>query len=140
MSNDAAVLDKNPITPVAVGQAQPQNPVSLGGKERSVPLVATSETVSNLQAEGPERSHEISQDLKDLGVKEIQNKPVFTQEHIDAGIRDSNPAPSVSTNTVTLPMTEQEIESQLKTGQDDDSKKWLAWLFNKVIKWGFKNQ
>jgi hypothetical protein len=125
MSNDAAVLDKNPIAPGStVGQVQPQNPVgTLGSKERGPINLA-----------GPEIQHNLTPEVTDSGVKENQDRPNLTDEHFKAGIKVSVPVPSVSTNTVTLPMSEEEIDKKLKTGQDDDSEKWLAGLIKKIIK------
>lgn len=128
MGNDAAVLDKKPIAPA---QVQPQNPVgTLGSKERGPIKLA-----------GTEAQHNLTPEVTDLGVKEHQEGPNLTDDHFKAGIKESVPPPSVSANpTVTLSMTEKEIEDKLKGGQDDDSEKWYAWLLKKVIKWGNKSE
>jgi len=34
--------------------------------------------------------------------------------------------------------SEKEVEDKLKTGQDDDSGKWLAGLIRKIIAWGLR--
>lgn len=121
MGNDTAVLDKNPTTPA---QVQPQIPAgTLGSKERGPINLA-----------GTEVQHNLTPEVADAGVREHQEGTSLTDEHFKAGIKESVPPPLVSTNTVTLPMTEEEIEHKLRGGQDDDSGTWLAGLIQKIIK------
>jgi len=132
--SDTTVLDKNPIGPTAVvGPTQPQNPVgTLGGKERGQMV-----TTSKLNLAGTEVRHSIDQQSAELGVREIQDRPDLGPEHIESGVRHSgafNPFQTTPSNSIQYPMSEEEIGKQLKTGQDDDSGKWLAGLIQKVIK------
>ena len=123
--NDTATLDKNPVVPGSTaGPVQPQIPVgAVGSKERGPINLA-----------GAEIPHNLIPEVVDAGVEENHDRPNLTNEHFEIGIKDSIPAPSVSTNTVTLPMTEEEIEKRLKTGQDDESGTNLARLLKKLIK------
>lgn len=125
MNDDNKNLNQNATTPVvSAGETQPQAPAgTLGSKERGPINLA-----------GTEVQHNLTPEVADAGVKEYQEGPNLTDEHFKAGIKESIPPPLVSTNPVTLPMTEEEIERKLRGGQDDDSGKWLAKLISKIMK------
>lgn len=135
MSNDTQVLDRNPISPPVSGnQVQPQ----MGSLNKEVPLATG---LSELRPSGPEINHKLDQELKELGVEERNDKPDLTFEHQEIGVKyaGSNVVVQASTpSKVTLPMSDEEIERIMKTGQNDDSGKWLARLIKKIITWGFK--
>lgn len=134
----------NPVQP-QVPSAQPalaqpaghvQIPTGSVNKEMG-PVGLSSSQLTELQPTGAEVSHNISQELKDLGVEESKDKPDLTQEHKQIGVDHAGPhvpAPSSFSGKVSLPMSEEEISKQLKTGRGDDSGKWLARLIQKIIK------
>lgn len=126
MNNDNKILDQNPVLG---NQAQPSAPVGMANKETGpIPSV-----VPEIMPAGPEVKHNIGQESTALGVKEIQDRPDLTEGVDIRHAGPSVPVPSGPTGKVSLPMSKEEIENQLKTGQDDDSGKWLAGLIRKVI-------
>jgi hypothetical protein len=131
--NDVTQADQ--VQPQAsIKPVQPvQNPVGSVNKE----VGPVSSAMSELRPAGSEVSHEISQELRDIGVEEKQDRPDLTDEHKELGVNHAGPhvpVPTRHSGKVKLPMSEEEIESKLRTGQDDDSGKWLAGLVKKVIK------
>ncbi|MDP2637646.1 MAG: hypothetical protein Q8P26_01130 [Candidatus Levybacteria bacterium] len=127
-------------------QAQPQpvqkpadkpisSPVSAPNKEIG-PVSVNSSRVNEVSPAGPEVSHEVSQELKDIGVEEKKDRPNLTDDHKQMGINHAGasvPVATVPTRDVKLPMSEEEVAGKLKSGENDDSGKWLAGLINKVI-------
>lgn len=143
MNDDNQNVNQNtPPPPVAqTDQTQPQiqpvAPVGSVNKEVGPVVSPVSESVKLSETEP-----RISQELKDLGIEAKKDEPNITDEHrsfIDHA-KQFTPVSSSSSGKITMPMSEEDISRQLKTGQNDDSGKWLAWLLKKVIKWGFSNQ
>ena len=136
MSGDAQVLDQpSGLAPASGSVAVP--PVGSSNKEAPISTVGLSE----LKPTGQEVEHKIDQELRELGVEEKKDRPNLTSEHKKLGLSHAEPHVPVSTippSNVVLPMSETEIASKLKAGQDDDSGKWLAGLLNKIIAWGLK--
>lgn len=129
MNNDTQVLDRNPVSvPVSGSQVQPQ----MGSLNKEAPIAATG--LSEIRPSGPEVRHEISQESAELGVKEIQDRPDLVQTVDIHHAGPHVPVPSSPSGKVIMPMSEEEITDKLKTGQDDDSGKWLAGLIQKIIK------
>ena len=131
MNDDTKIVNQNPDLVSAV-PAQPQAPVGLPNKEMGpISITPVSEFVKPSEIEP-----QIDKDLAELGVEAKKDKPELTDEHRLAGIEHSGiyvPTPSVSSSSVKLPMTEEEMTDKLKRGQDDDSGKWLAGLIKKII-------
>lgn len=136
-------MDNNKIVnqnanPVAqTNQAQPQAPVQPAvpvgspNKETGHVGLSVSEFVKPSETEP-----QINQELAGLGVETKKDEPNIADEHkqvIDHA-KQFSPVPSSPSSKVSLPMTEEEIGEKLKTGQDDDSEKWLAGLIKKIIK------
>jgi hypothetical protein len=132
-NNKIASQKTPPVIPTdqAQPQIQPVVPTGSLNKETGPVNASSSEFVKPTDMEP-----QIDQDLKELGVEAKKEKPDLTFEHKEIGIEHAGPHIAVSTvpsGKVTLPMSEEEIMDKLKTGQDDDSSKWLAGLINKVI-------
>jgi hypothetical protein len=127
MNDDAKIANQNVSPVVPVGSPNKEIPVSALVSE----FVKPSET-----------EPQISQDLKELGVEAKKDEPSLTDEHkgIIEHAKEFAPVSVSSSNNVVMPMSEEEIADKLKTGQDDDSGKWLAGLIKKIIAWGFKSQ
>lgn len=121
-------------------QVQPVAPVGSVSKETGPVSPNLSEFV---RPSGPEASPNLSQEEKKLGVEVKSDKPNLTFEHKELGVDHAGPhvpVPSSPSGKVTMPMSEEEIKDKLKTGQNDDSGKWLAGLIQKVIRaMGFSN-
>ena len=128
--NDTATLDKNPIVPGAsVGQVQPQ--MGSLNKEQAPKSQDLSEFIRQA---GPESSLNVSQEEKTAGVEVKSNRPELTSEHKEL-VAHAGPDVSLPTSSsVTLPMTEEEIAKELKTGHKENSGTWLAALIDYVIK------
>lgn len=149
MDDNTKILNQNtpPVTQTdqvqpqpTVAPVQPSAPVGSVNKETG-PIDVDKTQISELSPSGAEVSHEISQELKDIGVEEKKDRPDLTSEHKELGLDHAGPHVSVSlsaSNKVVMPMSEEEVVDKLKAGQDDDSGKWLAWLMKKIIAWGFK--
>jgi hypothetical protein len=136
--SDAKVLDQNPISsPIVNNLSQPQ--VGSLNKEKPGGGQNLSEFI---KPAGPEISPNLSAEEKNAGVEAKSDNPNLTSEHKDlidhAG--SSIPVPTISSNSIQYSMSEEERKKQLKTGQDDSSGKWQAWLINKVIAWGLKTR
>lgn len=109
------------------------SPVGSANKE-AAPI---SPTLSELKPSGAEVSHEISQELKDMGVEEKKDRPDLTDAHKEIGMNHSGisiPAPTASANSIKYPMSEAEMLDKLKTGKSDDSGRGLAVLIQKVMR------
>ncbi len=142
MDDNAKIVNQNSSPVVADNQAQPQTqqvpaqpvaPVGSVNKE-AAPI---SSTLSELKPAGAEASHDISQELKDMGVVERKDVPHLDNSHKSIGIQHSGasaPIQTATTGKVSLPMSDEEVLNTLKTGQDNDSKKGLAKLIDKIIK------
>lgn len=123
-------------TQPTVAPVQPVAPVGSVNKETG-PIDVGKTKINELSPSSPEVSHEISQELKDIGVEENKDRPDLTFEHKEMGIEHAGPYVPVSTspsNLIQYPMSEEEIADKLKTGQNDDSGKWLAGLVHKIMK------
>jgi hypothetical protein len=143
MNDNVKKVGQN-ISPVTQDdQAQPQVQV-----QPVTPVGSVNKEVGPVSALAPEFAKpsevepQISQDLKELGVEAKKEKPDLTFEHKEIGIEHAGPHISISNSSgkITLPMSEEEVDNLLKTGQDDDSGKWLAGLIKKIIAWGFRSQ
>lgn len=129
MDDNTKNVNQNPL-PVA--PAEPSAPVGSTSKETEPVSAPVSEYVKL-----SERQPEIDQELADLGVKEVSDKPNLTSEHKELGVDHAGlhvPVATSPSGKITMPMSEEEVAEKLKTGQDDDSGKWLAGLIQKIIK------
>lgn len=132
--------DNNKIVNQSADPVAQINPVqsSTGSANKEMgPVGSSASQLTELQPAGAEVSHNISQELKDLGVEESKDKPDLTREHNQIGVSHAGPhvtVPSGASGKVSLPMSEEEINKQLKIGRNDDSEKWLARLIQKIIK------
>ena len=128
MSGDTKILDQNPDS---VSQINPAQPTGSMLKEQAPIGQNFSETVKPSETEP-----QINQELADLGVEAKKDEPNITDEHKGAieHAKQFTPIPSGSTGKVKLPMSEDEVIDKLKTGQDDDSGKWLSKLIQKIMK------
>lgn len=145
MDDNVKIVNQNTPPATQANQAQPQaavqpvapiTPVGSVNKEVGPMMSPVSEFVKPSETEP-----QIEKDIAELGVEAKKDSPDIADEHKDfidhAG--PYVPAPS-SSSKVTMPMSEEEVADKLKTGQDDDSGKWLASLIKKIITWGFKSQ
>lgn len=124
--DQTAVQPQAPVQPVV-----PVAPIGSANKEAGPVGSPISEFVKPTETEP-----EITKELKDLGVEAKKDEPNVTDEH-KAFIDHAKQFASVqapASSKVTLPMSEDEIADKLKTGQDDDSGKWLAGIVQKVIR------
>lgn len=115
---DVKVLDKNPVSGGAA-------PIQTGSLNKEASPINTG--LPELKPAGPETRHSIDQELAELGIKEINDRPGLTGEHKEIGIEYSDPAvPVVSgpTESVRLPDTK----------DIGDSNTWLNALADKVRK------
>ena len=136
MNDNTKALDQSPsVNPTAMGSQDPVQPTGNMLKEKAPIGQNFSEFV---RPSGAEVIPNVPQEVSDVNVEVKSDKPNLTFEHKELGIDHAGPSvpvPPVSTqNTVTLPMTEEEIETRLKTGQDDESGTNLARLLKKLIK------
>lgn len=136
MSGDAKVLEQNPISAGQSAVAQPQVPVGSASKEAPRISAPMSEFAKPSGAEiMPNIPPEVS------GHVRVNNdEPNLTPEHKDL-VDHAGPnvtVPSSPSGKILLPMSEEEVAEQLRTGQDDDSRKWYAELVKKIIAWGLK--
>lgn len=138
MSTDTNVLNKNPVSVGQTVPLQPQaavQPVVPAGsinKETGPVSVSGSEFIKPTEAEP-----QVSQELKESGVEVKSDRPDLTFEHKELGIDHAGPhapVPSSPTGKIVMPMSEEEVAEKIKTGQNDDSGKWLAGLLQKIIK------
>lgn len=137
MNDDNKIVNQN-VDPVAKAiPAQPQTPVQAppapvgGANKETGPITApVSEFIKPSEAEP-----QIDKEIVDLGVEAKKDAPNVTDEHKDVidHAKQFTPVPSSASSAIKLPMSEDEIASKLKTGQDDDSGKWLAGLIKKII-------
>ena len=134
MSGDTQVLDQNPVSTPASGSVA-VSPVGSSNKEASPIGTPNSEFIKPSEIEP-----QIDKDIKELGVEAKKDEPNIGDEHkhIINHAKQFIPASSSLSSKITMPMSETEIASKLKAGQDDDSGKWLAGLLNKIIAWGLK--
>lgn len=134
MNDDNKIVNQNADPVAQVTPVQPAPPAqSIGSTNKEVGPIVSSVSESVKPSETEPR---ISQELKDLGIEAKKDEPNIADEHrnfIDHA-KQFTPVSSSLSGKVTMPMSEKEIESQLKTGQNDDSGKWLARLLQKIIK------
>lgn len=135
MSNNAKILDQ-PIVPQT--PIQHPSPIGIANKEMGSASPDISEFV---RPAGPEGSPNLTQEVVESGVKVPTDKPFLTSAHKELGMDHAGPDVTLSTqpSSIRLPMSEEEVAKQLKTGQNDDSIKGLAKLIQKVIAWGLRN-
>lgn len=136
MSTGTDVLDKNPVSVGQITPLQPQTPVGVANKEIGHVISPASEFIKPSGAEMvPNISPEVSEHVE---VK--SDRPDLTQVTNVSHAGPHVPVLSSISNEAKLQMSKEEIEKQLKTGQDDDSGKWFAALWNKIISWGSKSR
>lgn len=133
MSDDNQNLNQN-ATPVAqtdLTHGQPVTPTGSANKETGPISAPDAEFMQPTDVEP-----QIDKDIAELGVEAKKDEPNITDEHkgIIEHAKQYSPISSASAGKVTMPMSEEEIADKLKTGQDDDSGKWLASLIQKIIK------
>lgn len=144
MDDNTKIVHKNGGVFKQGGQTQPQasvqpvkTPISNGvSSPVGSPNKETGPVSTPISELASEKEPQISQELKDMGVEEKNDRPDLTDKHKGL-VHHAGPHVAVPTNSsgkVILPMSEEEITSQLKSGQDDDSKKGLAKLLDKVRK------
>ena len=143
MDDNSKIANQNtpPTTQADQAQVQPVAPV-----QPSVPVGSVNKEVEPASApvsefvKPSEAQPQTDQDLAELGVEAKKDEPNIADEHKDfidhAG--QYTPVSTSPSGKVTMPMSEKEVEDKLKTGQDDDSGKWLAGLIRKIIAWGLK--
>ena len=124
-------LPQPSVQPIQV-PTQPVNPV--GGVNKEVGPI--SPQVSDILQ--PTESHpEIDKELAEFGVEARKDSPNLIAEHKEIGIDHAGPHVPVPTSPsvkVTLPMSEEEVSNMLKSGNSDESGKWLASLIKRVIR------
>lgn len=140
MNDDNKIVNQNTAPVIQADQTQPQAviqpvrpaaPVGSTNKEVGPITSPVSEFIKPTDAEP-----QISQELKDLGIEAKKDEPNIAKEHkkvIDHA-KQFVPVPTGPSGKVSLPMSEDEVADQLKSGQDDDSGKGLAKLIQKIIK------
>jgi hypothetical protein len=121
-------------------QVQPVQPVVPAGslnKEAGPINAPASELIKPSETEP-----QISEDLKELGIEAKKDEPRIADEHkgLVEHAKQFSPISMPPSGKIVMPMSEEEIEKQLKTGQDDDSGKWFARLIKKIIAWGFNSE
>lgn len=119
-------------TPPPIPAVAPSAPVGTINKETGHIASPVSEFIKPTEAEP-----RISQKLKESGVEVKSDKPDLTFEHKELGMDHAGPHVPVSilpSSSIQYPMSEEEITDKLKTGQNDDSGKWLAGLLQKIIR------
>ena len=137
MDDNNKIVNQN-VNPVAQASpvqpqvpVQPTAPVGSVNKETGPAGASISEFVKP-----SETQPQISQELADLGVETKKDEPNITDEHkqvIDHA-KQFSPVPSSPSGKVSLPMSEEKVADKHKTGQDDDSGKWLSKLIQKIMK------
>jgi hypothetical protein len=146
MDNNAKVKNQNDSVNLGSDQVQQVqiNNSSLSSAQSSQPVVGSlrkesaplGQAMPEIKPSGPEAGHELAQELREIGVKETQQRPDLTNDHREIGMNhagDSVPAPTSYSNSTNLPMTEEEIEQRIK-GSPNDSGTWLALISNKIMK------
>lgn len=145
MDNNVNVVNQNPPPAVPADQANQSQPQAVVQPvyEPSMPMGSVNKEAGPVVSPVPESASptdtepQISAELKDLGVETKSEKPELTPEHKELGVDHVGSNITVSVHapaSVKLPMTEEEIADRLKTGQDDDSGKWLAGLIQKIVR------
>lgn len=133
MDQGVNILDKNPVSAQApAGGIQPQ----VGSLNIEVSPISAAEPVG-LKPAGVEVKHKIDQELETIKVEEKSQAPEIKPE--DQGImQHAGPHVPVSVvpsgKKIEMPMSEEEMREQLKTGQDDDSSKGFAKVVDKAMK------
>ena len=142
MSDDSKIVNQNTPLVTPGDQAQPQvqsaQPVQPSAPAGSVNKETGPVGAPDSEFIRPsETEPQINQELKESGVEVKSDNPDLTFEHKELGVDHAGshvPVPSSPSGKVTMPMSEDEVTDELKTGQDDDSGKWLAGLIRKIIK------
>jgi hypothetical protein len=144
VNDDNKVLNQNPppsqsdqVQPQAQPQIQPQAVVPVGSPNKETgPVVSLGNEFIKPSEAGPQ----VDGTLKELGVEAKKDEPNLSDEHkgIMEHAKEFTPVSASPSGNVVMPMSEEEIANKLKTGQDDDSGKWLAGLIKKIIAWSFK--
>lgn len=132
MNGDVKVLDQNPVSaPVPGSAVAPQ-----GSLNKEKPPIGTSLS-EFVKPAGPEISPNPSAEEKESGVEIKSDRPSLTSEHRELGMDHAGSNITVLTqpsDSIKLPMSDEEIEQLLKTGENDDSSTGLAKLVDKVGK------
>ena len=137
MDDNNKIVNQN-VNPVAQASpvqpqvpVQPTAPVGSPNKETAPVGASVSEFVKP-----SETQPQINQELADLGVESKKDEPNIADEHkrIIDHAKQFTPVQASPSGKVSLPMSEDEVADKLKTGQDDDSGKWLSKLIQKIMK------
>lgn len=126
MSDDAKILDQ-PVAPQA--PIQPSSPIGIPNKEIG-PILSV---VPEIKHEGSETKHGIDQELAELGVKEVQDRPDLTQVPDVQHAGPSVPPPTGPSGLVQVPLTREEALADLKIKKPTDSGWGLAKLALKAL-------
>ena len=108
--------------------AVPPAPPPVGG------LAKEAEPLQNL-ASPSEKSHEISAELKEIGVREVSPVPQLTQRQREVGIKVSDRSPveqpiTSSSPSFKSPLTQEEMVTAKRSKISDA----IAWLANTIIR------
>ena len=124
MDDNTKILNQNV-------QAQPVVPIGSFNKEVGPISAPVAEFIKPSETDPL-----IDKDIAELGVEVKKDQVNITDEHrgIVEHAKQFTPTSSPTSSKVTMPMSDEEIDSLLKTGQDDDSKKGLAILLDKLRK------
>ena len=126
MNNDNKILDRNPVSPPVSGnQVQPQ----MGSLNKEAPIATG---LSELRPAGPEAKHNIDQEITQLGVREIEDRPDLTQVADVQHAGPSVPPPTESSGLVQSPLTPEEMVKISKTNPAN-SIRWLREIINKTF-------
>lgn len=149
MNDDSSALNQNTNPAVSTNRIQPQAPqvpvqpvapvAPVGGVNKETGPIGPAPVSEFVRPSGAEITPNISPEVS--GHIKVNNEaPNLTPEHKGL-VSHAGPniaAPSFPAGKVSLPMSEEEVAEQFKTGQDDDSEKWLAGLVKKILAWGLK--
>lgn len=140
MTADPKIVNQNPTPVVQDDQKQPQaSPavVQAGSLQKEAGPVIS---LGNEFIKPSEVEPQVGKDLKELGVEAKKDEPNLSDEHkgIVEHAKEFTPVSTSPSNNISMPMSEEEVADKLKTGQNDDSGKWLAGLIKKIIAWSFK--
>lgn len=114
-------------------QPQVQPVVSAGSLHKEAELHSVDQPQKFI--EPSEKEPQLTPELKEAGVEAKKDGPDIADEdkQLINHAKQFTPVPTTPSNKIIMPMSEEEIASKLKTGQDDDSAKWLVQLINKIM-------
>lgn len=142
MSDDTKTVNQNtnvqfPSQPVqAPTGSGVRSPVGSPNKELG-PISEDTTQLNELSPSGAEVNHKISQELKNIGVQETEDRPDLTEDHKQAGINHAGasiPPQTAPTGLIELPLTREEAFAEVKGKKPNDSGWGLGKLVLKVLK------